>query len=69
MLTVESSAFGCCCRWHDGDASSYWSVISYPDKLREYVIQEFARIKHKQAKLLGFKPRFTTKASQQMSKL
>lgn len=41
-------------RWQDGDYSS-WSVISYPDKLQEYVLREFARIKMHQARLLGFK--------------
>eukprot|EP00878_Enallax_costatus_P004346 GHUV01004581.1.p2 GENE.GHUV01004581.1~~GHUV01004581.1.p2 ORF type:complete len:196 (+),score=65.93 GHUV01004581.1:1905-2492(+) len=56
-------------RWQNGEAGSYWSAISYPDKLREYIIQEFARIKHKQAKLLGFKPIFGVQAAQQMSKL
>eukprot|EP00879_Flechtneria_rotunda_P005273 GHRR01005559.1.p1 GENE.GHRR01005559.1~~GHRR01005559.1.p1 ORF type:complete len:130 (+),score=44.70 GHRR01005559.1:140-529(+) len=43
-------------RWQDGDLFNHWSVISYPDKLREYVLQEFARIKNEQARLLGFKP-------------
>jgi hypothetical protein len=42
-------------RWQDGDYSS-WSVISYPDRLQDYILQEFARIKMQQARLLGFKP-------------
>lgn len=43
------------CRWQDGDIGS-WSVISYPDKLQDYILREFARIKMQQARLLGFKP-------------
>jgi hypothetical protein len=43
------------CRWQDRDFSS-WSVISYPDRLQDYVLREFARIKLHQARLLGFKP-------------
>lgn len=31
-------------------------MISYPDKLQEYILREFARIKLHQARLLGFKP-------------
>ncbi|WIA09377.1 hypothetical protein OEZ85_008783 [Tetradesmus obliquus] len=46
-------------RWQDGEPGPFYgSMISYPDKLREFVITEFARIKAKQAGLLGFKPPF-----------
>ncbi|KAF6258986.1 hypothetical protein COO60DRAFT_1701047 [Scenedesmus sp. NREL 46B-D3] len=46
-------------RWQNGEPGAFYgSTISYPDKLREFVVNEFARIKYKQARLLGFKPPF-----------
>eukprot|EP00775_Hariotina_reticulata_P010439 gene10439-10597_t len=41
-------------KWKDGETHG-WSVISYPDKLQEYVVNEFARIKARQAQLLGIR--------------
>ena len=42
------------CRWKEGRIHE-WSVVSYPDKLPEYVEAEFKKIKTKQASLLGIK--------------
>jgi hypothetical protein len=39
--------------WREGEAGSY-SVIPYPERLVPYVKAEFARMKSKQAELLGF---------------
>ncbi|CAL8467388.1 g6925 [Coccomyxa elongata] len=41
-------------RWEAGDLDE-WSAITYPDKLHEYVTEEFRRIKKRQADLLGIK--------------
>lgn len=41
-------------RWEAGDLNE-WSAITYPDKLHEYVTEEFRIIKKRQADLLGIK--------------
>ncbi len=43
-----------CVRWEAGDLDE-WSAITYPDRLHEYVTEEFRRIKKRQADLLGIK--------------
>lgn len=42
------------CRWEEG-AIWEWSAVTYPDKLPEYIEQEFRKLKRKQAELLGIK--------------
>jgi hypothetical protein len=38
-----------------------WSAITYPDRLHEYVTEEFRKIKQRQADLLGIKPGIRSK--------
>lgn len=53
-------------RWEEG-AIGEWSVVTYPDKLPEYVEREFKRIKRKQADLLGIKTEQRRSRSSRMS--
>lgn len=52
--TCASTCAYNCIRWEAGDLDE-WSAITYPDKLHEYVTEEFRRIKKRQADLLGIK--------------
>lgn len=44
-------------RWREGDVSTEVVVLSYPDRLVEYIRSEFARLKRLQANLIGRRAR------------
>jgi len=47
-------------RWEEGEVNTH-SVISYPNTLLDFVQKEFARVKRRQAALLGFNTRLRAK--------
>lgn len=44
-------------RWSEGDVTTEVVVLSYPDRLVDYVRTEFARLKRLQASLIGHRSR------------
>ncbi|KDD74164.1 hypothetical protein H632_c1517p0 [Helicosporidium sp. ATCC 50920] len=57
QYVAHVSAYRVCLKRWDSGALNEWSAVPYPDGLLELVSREFARIKRRQARLLGIRTR------------